>query len=124
MSLISVQNFLAPFKNPTHAITLILVAGLFGAYRYSGGSITSSTRVNGVPSKSHVTPIEEDIDEEVITSDEIALENEKSAPTVRKSTTKRGVLDELIGRGKSPKEAPAEATGNGLDDIEKSLGLR
>ncbi len=123
MSLISVQNFVAPFKNPTHAITLILVAGLFGAYRYSGGSISSTPRVvKGAHTATPAAAVEE-TDEELITADEIAEENARALPPVKKATTKRGVLDQLIGRERVEKEArPAE--GSGLDDIEKKLGLR
>ena len=124
MSLISIQNFAAPFKNPTHAITLILVAGLFGAYRYSGGSISSTPRT--VKGTQTVAPaaVDEITEEELITTEEIAEENAKKLPPVRKDSTKRGVLDELMGRERTTKEVNAPVESNSLDDIEKTLGLR
>lgn len=45
MSLISIQNFMAPFRSKTHLVTLIIVAAVFGAFRLSGGSVTSTARL-------------------------------------------------------------------------------
>lgn len=42
MSLLSVKNFVAPFTNSTHLVTIVLVTVLFALFRLQGGSVLIS----------------------------------------------------------------------------------
>jgi len=110
MSLISVQNFIAPFRNTTHVVTLVLVAALFGAYRYSGGALAT------VSKRSPLAP-------------RVAPNVHEDAPVIvdEVEDADNDVLKEVMGRSnrKDPnKNAKGEDLKSTLDDVEKKLGLR
>ncbi len=124
MSLINVQNFVAPLKNTTHVITLILVAGLFGSYRYAGGAISSSPRVKSSAPASVRQPIEDELTGE----DTAAPAQPQARPVAQPATpdTRKKLLDEMMGKDSSKKDPAGgkEGLNNTLADIEKQLGLR
>ena len=121
MSLLSVQNLTMPLKNTTHVITLILVAGLFGSYRYAGGALSTGAKDSIPPPAAVQAPA----DEEIAAEEEAgAVEKHTRAPGAE---SPKKLLDEMIGRNGSKKEHPdgsKEQLKTTLDDIEKQLGLR
>ncbi len=111
MSLISPQNFLAPFTNKTHLITIILAAILFAAFRLSGGGVSSVARHHG--SDASLTD-----PEVVIPDDQFAPED---SPRQAEAPTEDDLLDQMV--GKEGHDSQKE-NNTGLDDIERRLGLR
>ena len=124
MSLLSVNNFVAPLRNTTHMITLILVAGLFGAYRYSGGAVSSSRSNSLYSGRSATAVLDEDTSD--YSDDDIVSDrgSKAAAPTsTRSGNTNRRLVDELMEDKKNKNDGSKELKST-LDDIEKKLGLR
>lgn len=117
MSLISAKNFVSPFQNHVHLITLVMVAALFGAYRLAGLKLEVRPPVN-----------------HLLEGRQGTLSHETSLGSVhvtRTPSTTSDLLDEALQKGESERIRTREAgnanqqgSGNSLDDIEKRLGLR
>jgi len=115
MSFISIQNFLEPFRRKVHLISICMIAVLFLIFRLHGGGMTlERVGTEDRPSSSLFDRSERSV--------------ERAAPTQRPSSP---VLDDIV----SPRRPPKEPTDkqprrdsaperSGLDDIERSLGLR
>jgi hypothetical protein len=115
MSLIKPQNLAGPFTNRVHLFTILIVAVLFGVFRLAGGTVKSvPTGVSEVPAnRVQAAPLDDGMD-----------------PRREIQRLGRGGQDELMDglvENKKPAATPASskpAGPAGLDDIEKSLGIR
>ena len=107
MSLISVSNFVAPFRNTTHVVTLVLLAALFGAYRYSGGSISTASKRSPAPS---VSVADDDFPPVTVVEEE---DSGDSAQLLRE-----------MRRGGAQKNTTKGSSSDKLEAVEKQLGLR
>jgi len=115
MSFISIQNFLEPFRRKVHLISICMVAVLFLIFRLHGGGMTlEKVASEDRPSSSLFERSERSI--------------ERTAPTQRPASP---VLDDIVSPRRSPSETAEKQPRrdsaperSGLDDIERSLGLR
>ena len=148
MSLISTRNLLAPLQNKVHFVTIVLIAVAFLVLRLSGGSVSVNDRSKPVPNRESPhkeqeqsnQPAEEDL-KMFDPRKEAARLGLAPAPGNRSSDQKAGERssnDSLLGtimRNRDKKRdsgpalrreeaAPSRKSGNSLDDIEQSLGLR
>jgi hypothetical protein len=107
MSFLSVNNMIAPVTNKTNLVTIILVATLFGLYRYAGGQIEFRPEIN-------MNDAPTTISSEILDESEGGGGNEETSD-----------LDEMLGSAKSgSSHRRAAGSDSDLDDIEKSLGLK
>lgn len=98
MSLISVRNLAVPFTNKVHLITILLVAFVFAAWRWSGGGVSTRGAAAGVATEQRRTEM---------------------AP--------RAPVDRSLVEGMLPKDrsSPREERDSAqFADIERELGLR
>jgi hypothetical protein len=111
MSLVSGQNFVAPLKSPTHLITIVLVAMLVGAFRYSGGSIH-------VVSKGEAyNPAESNrMEDSVLDQGDVYDSN------LDTQVSGDDILDDI--RKPAAKNSESAQSKKSLLDIQKELGLR
>jgi hypothetical protein len=107
MSLISVKNLFLPFQKTTHIVTIVLVAGLVGAFRWSGGAISTSAKKN----KAIV------IEDNYTGEDEVEMVEAEDNQSTRKA-----VLNEILNKKGQDKDLAQES--DSLDEIEKKLGLK
>ena len=113
MSFISIQNFLEPFRRKVHLISISMVAILFLVFRLHGGGMTlQRVTVEERPASS------------------LFERSEKVAPRPVPNRPQSSIFNDVVAPRKaapSPSESPKrEQTPDrsGLDDIERSLGLR
>jgi hypothetical protein len=122
MSLISPKNFLAPVTNAVNLATIIVIALLFGIYRYSGGGVSMSSRkapAQNIRQESNIRP------DSVKIAPDTELENQNlRAP---RGEDNNSSLDDLLESQKyvAPTRAQpsGKAPGSSLDDIAKQLGV-
>ncbi len=101
MSLISIENFAAPFQNKVHLVTIFIVAAVFGVLRMQGGGVSIDSN----------TPIRRG-----------ATQYERVAPAAQ-AAPKANTYQRSAPANTRP--APnQQGGGSSLDDIERSLGLR
>jgi len=148
MSLISVKNFVSPFTNTTHVVTILLVTVLFALFRLQGGSVRVDFDANSRTNKfenPNSAPLREDSVEGLLHDN---TSTNHAAPMIPRDANTSRIPDrgkititaedeDLLGQmiGKQPlapqkqpdansKKPDASRNGGGLEDIEKSLGLR
>lgn len=119
MSLLSAKNFLGPIIDKRNLVTIVLVASFFAVYRLSGGKVHGPID----PSQLEVAPIEQALELDALSPGAgrraIPAEVEQGSEDIlREVRSARGTTS-----ASRKAEAPADA-GAGLDDIERSLGLR
>lgn len=141
MSLLSIKNFISPFTNTVHAVTIILVTVLFALFRLQGGGMSanfskrSDTRYE---SKKEVyvprEPLQNDSGlDNLIKREPVARPQENRLPdsgSIQISGGEEDLLKQMIGKKpldegapKPVKVAPKKGASD-FDDIEKSLGMR
>ncbi|MCB0333077.1 MAG: hypothetical protein KDD55_06225 [Bdellovibrionales bacterium] len=128
MAFVSIQNLVAPLTNKVHLISIIAAALTFAVFRMSGGHISIE--------KLNVPPQRQSLTQEATPVSNIAAQMEKlkaqpaarpaapsNAPLTQEqvfvpSTTKKSPTDNFKAPGKS------KSSSTGLEEIERSLGLR
>lgn len=147
MSLLHVGNFLAPFTNRTNLITIILIATLFGMYRFAGGSVRTEPKAPVQRKVVGASPAAQKLDSFINQDTDFSPEGElkssgmpvytgKSPEEIARDVARRKAAARANGEDGSepPSRAPSRATnsldqeaageGGGLDDVAKSLGLQ
>jgi len=116
MSLISIQNLLEPFRRKVHLITICMIALLFLVFRLHGGGMSLQKQSSPEPRPSSSL------------FERSSGSFERSSEPVRPQSPN---LDEMVSPRKTvstptPKQPSRESQSerSGLDDIERSLGLR
>ena len=139
MSLISIKNFVAPFTNTVHAVTIILATILFAIFRLQGGGVAVSYSRGAdsqmIDRRQNIAPRSATEARDV----ENLLNNRNTSPSapqqgsIRISPEEEDLLKQMIGNNPAPEKtdkAPVKASPDnkkspgGLDDIEKLLGMR
>ncbi len=130
MAFVSIQNLVAPFTNKVHLTSIIAVALAFAVFRLSGGGISVET-----PHK----PTQKQQRAPLTSTSPIAAQMEllKSPPTQPTTPSTGQITREQVfapvKTAKPKRSAPAayktksqnsQSTSTGLEDIERSLGLR
>jgi hypothetical protein len=149
MSMVSIKNFISPFTNTVHAVTIILVTVLFALFRLQGGGISTASG-KGKPAYDRKIEIPtNDLLESGNTENDAALNRLIKAPPANLPEIKapekpignsgsipitgeeEDLLKEMIGKkplvdesAKPLKKDTKKDTAPGLSDIEKSLGMR
>lgn len=108
MSLIDIKHVAAPLNNKVYLVTILLVAILFLGFRLAGGS-------------AHVTH-----GAAPIRPAQIERAPELLPPQAHVESGRREASDPaaLLAATPSSREAPRRQPSNGLEDIERQLGLR
>lgn len=115
MALVSIQNFVAPFRNKTHLFTIIIVAALFGLWRATGGSVSlKSAHSNTVSHQNQ--PRNSAAPAAGTTTRSVAVEPTRGGGSQN--------LDDLLVPSAPAPAAPKPRPKSALDDIEKTLGMR
>ncbi len=116
MSLINPKNFIAPFTNVVHMITILLVAICFAVLRLNGASLSFQN------SNSRKAPVREiAVEEEELLNRAVPMPVEEQKTPI----TNEDIYDPSTGGAyESPKRPTVNPRKSGLDDIEKSLGIR
>ncbi len=128
MSLISGKNLISPFTNKIHLVTIIIVSLAFGLFRLSGGGVFQQKKASpfgtapvvNTQTRSLLSTMnaDETMAPPASQAAERTVQNQKSAS----ADTRRDVgLDSLKDRNQAQKKSASPA---GLDEIERSLGLR
>ncbi|MEZ4753096.1 MAG: hypothetical protein R3A13_02160 [Bdellovibrionota bacterium] len=133
MSLISIKNVVAPFSNKVHLVTITVITLTFGIYRASGGTIEISDRQQNLnsqrnsgnifeKSKNLAEPKAYDFSKKAATnkakSSAIELDDDSFLKSVL-GTNANSVKKSKPVENESDSQEPG-----GLEDIEKSLGLK
>lgn len=145
MSLINIKNFVEPIIDKRNLVTIILIAGLFGMIRLSGGTAGTVDRTREAPrttqprSVERVPVAETSRGDFARTRSEVGrtvmdelrendpLGNQGSSARRPSDTRTRDPFIDSARRAPAPqkKEVKKPTRGSeGLDDIEKQLGLR
>lgn len=142
MSLFSVKHALAPLGNKVHLVTILVAAVLFAAFRLSSGGVSIEpkskegriSRSTAAPERRPAMPPLEDLvgseagaGDAFNPYDELRRLEGEPRPIRRQAAPDRELLDTMMrdDRPAPPRDiSPPSNRGSGLDDIEKSLGLR
>ena len=143
MSLISAKNFVAPFTNRVHLITILLVSVLFATFRLSGGLLESrgANDSSRLRRESPSAPIMLDrtssndllFDDEAVPArgnpERSAGEKPNAAPidgdVLKDLMASNAAKRQEPGSLRAPdKEGSEKPSNSGLDDIERRLGMR
>jgi hypothetical protein len=148
MSLINVRNFITPFTNTTHLVTIILVTIVFALFRIQGGAVSIDfsqnrpTRATETAPVNSIDNIDSLLDTKNTNSGTAFTINKPSSSIPNKRIPDKGkvtleaddvdLLNDMIGKEEKSKTRGSNTTGNadskqksgGLDDIEKIVGLR
>ncbi|MCO6432487.1 MAG: hypothetical protein J5J00_16660 [Deltaproteobacteria bacterium] len=148
MSLISVKNFLAPFSNTTHIVTIVLFVAVFALFRLQGGAVTvRSERSTPIFSPDEASTNSRSADPVTIDDEELGLippprpqnaarraEPINELPdegTIEISPSEDSdLLGQMIGKQPPVQQRPADTksdrarSGGSLEEIERSLGIR
>jgi hypothetical protein len=122
MSLISIQNFMAPFRSKTHLVTLIIVAAVFGAFRLSGGSISSVPRMQRKMPATYSAP-STDAMNRLGESADGKPQQRTARPTTQQYPPSRDSILDTINTPDASSQGSSKAKED-LSDIERKLGLR
>jgi len=123
MSLISSKNFISPFKNSVHIITIVMIALAFIGLRLAGGgfnlrdsstkNFNSQSKIEDNFKKTRVTDFIKEIDKPVSTKKSNSLFDKIPDPWNRKNK-----------EVKEKKNIPTkESNTSSLDDIERIVGI-
>ncbi len=131
MSLISIKNFISPFTNTVHLVTIILVTVLFVLFRLQGGGVgVSSPKYRDTRTPIEVPSLDNIIHEETLSAPAPAQKVVESED-INISEEEEDLIKQMIGKKPLAVEPskPSEnnkkgANGGGLDEIEKTLGMR
>ena len=131
MSLISIKNFISPFTNTVHLVTIILITVLFALFRLQGGGVgVSSPKYRETRTQSEAPSLDNLIQEDTVAAP-VPARKVVESETITISEDEEDLIKQMI--GKKPLEAeqakPADngrksGNGGGLDEIEKTLGMR
>ena len=132
MALISIDNFIEPLRKPVHLVTILLLAGVFGIFRASGGGFelqnSDDSNLVGSSQNQEYRAFDQRLNSANQGSQNSILENDyKGNDQSQHSEKKESDLDALLKRPNSPSTNNAKSdTGrsSALDEIEKKLGLR
>ncbi len=129
MGLFSAKSFLTPLIDKRALGVIVLSAVFFAVFRLSGGSVGTAPRA---PIDHNVTPSQQ-LEDDFGQFDSAAPETEigvvapqKQPPAAKPRNLNRDDLlnDITGGSGRTENKAQDSQSGNRLDDIEKSLGLK
>jgi hypothetical protein len=121
MAFVSIQNILAPLSNKTHLISIFMAALLFLVLRLNGGGFTFT---NSQRNSSSIRQSTSEVRTTVVKTPTRRV-NPKSTSSLLAGNTSTPKKVRKPKKAKAPKTPAKPAAGNsGLDDIERSLGLR
>lgn len=135
MSLISVKNFVSPFTNTVHLVTIILVTILFAVFRLQGGGVKVSFSDSAEPVIESRTVGGANSLDTLIESEPpaqpVAKRPARTIPdsgSIQITSEEDDLIKQMIGRNPAPAREvtrkPAARDSDSLGEIEKSLGMR
>jgi len=148
MSMVSIKNFISPFRNTVHTVTIVLVTILFALFRLQGGGVNANFSRNRLPVDSRIEIPEANIEAEEPAQIDNLIKPVESAPeqklpartktedladsgSIKISDDEGDLLKQMIGQKPLVEEPAVPANKNnkkdptgGLAEIEKSLGMR
>ena len=134
MSLISIRNVVEPLSNKVHLVTIVVITLTFGIYRASGGTVEVSDRQLDLNRQK--TNLFEEAKKTAGSKKRTLVKKKAPAKASSASLDDNNFLHSVLGSnaGSAKNAETAEAktkvaessnqNGGGLDDIEKSLGLK
>jgi hypothetical protein len=134
MSLINIKNFVQPVVDKRNLVTIVLIAGLFGIIRLSGGKAGMAGSDRRISDETPHSAISKEVAPDIGVSTKGVEKSSSSPQPLAKSKSKpaervRGgdpLIDGVIGdteRAEPKKKGNKPANGR-LDDIEETLGMR
>jgi len=123
MSLISARNFVTPLSNKVHLVTIVLVAVVFAVLRMQGGGVHISTELQ--EPKLHKNFQKQSTPTKVQTrkpATSVTARQPENLQDINKDLLKDLMRDDSS--TKPAEKALPKNNDKGLEDIEKSLGLR
>lgn len=129
MGVLSARSFVAPLIDKRNLIAIILIGVFFAVYRLSGGAVGTvprGTKVPMVKPLSEPSLFEKFADQYAPSpADDLKTIRRDSAPSQTKNTEDDLLKDMLNNRDESgATQNEGKRSGQKLDDIERSLGLR
>ncbi len=113
---------MAPFRSKTHLVTLIIVAAVFGAFRLSGGSISSVPRMQRKVPASYSAPSTDAMNR--LGEPAIGTTQQRVArPTIQQNPSSQDSILDTINAPDASTQGSSKAKED-LSDIERKLGLR
>lgn len=130
--MLSVKNLIAPVTNKVHLVTIVLVASLFAWFRLSGGQVYITTSNQNTPPSAKEIKVTPQSGSSSATNKETDTSSTSFKMSEEPVVTKHSddFLAELDAKDNNNRKPAKSATAKkqepstGLDDIERSLGLR
>lgn len=128
MSLISPKNFITPFTNAVNLATIIVIALLFGIYRYSGGGVAMSSRKPAVTNVRDASAKDSASNKVAVVEKQNIVENtEPQALRPKQIPNNDSTIDDLLEKRNTKDSSTgnknSNPSGSSLDDIAKQLGV-
>lgn len=150
MGMVSVKNLIAPATNTVNLVTIVFIALLFGVWRWSGGELSTRSNTKLAPT----TKVERTVSGQTVNMEKIlgedgedteteikklAASEQKARPVAKTAPVAQSddLLDEMLkgenagagrpAKGVEERKLPPKTRkdgGGGLEDIEKTLGLK